>query len=84
MARRLRWTSRHKTQVETTVTSIPPDVVSEDSRALHTHLKRDETEGLARVRRQAARAPSAPPPAAPPPAPEPPKRRSWLRFFGLG
>ena len=84
MAKRYRWTSRRKTEVETSVTTIPTDVMSEDSRAIHTRLKRDETEGLARVRRQGARAASAPPPAAPPPAPEPPKRRSWLRFFGLG
>ena len=83
MAKRSRWTSRRKTEIETTVTTIPTDVLSEDSRAMHTRLNRDETEALTRARRQAARAGSVAGPANPPPPSAKPKRRSWLRFFGL-
>lgn len=83
MAKRSRWTSRRKTEIETTVTTIPTDVLSEDSRAMHTRLNRDETEALTRARRQGARAGSVTAPANSPPSSPTPKRRSWLRFFGL-
>ena len=83
MRKRNRWTSRRQIEVETSLTTIPTDVMS-DSPASHGRLNRDETERLTRLRRQAQRAGTASPPAAPQPAPAPPKRRSWLRFLGLG
>ncbi len=76
-----RWTSRRQIEVETSLTTIPTDVMS-DSPASHARLNRDETEKLTRLRRQGAAAGSAPPPAAPPAASPAPKAGFWSRLFG--
>jgi hypothetical protein len=81
--KRNRWTSRRQIEVETSLTTIPTDVMSENSHGLHSLSKRDETEKLTRLRRQAAQAGPASPAAAPQPDPAPKKRRGWRRFFGL-
>lgn len=83
MTKRSRWTSRRRIEIETSMTTIPTDVMSENSHGLHSSSKRDETEKLTRLRRQAAQAGPSAPPATPQPASTPPKRRSWLRFLGF-
>ena len=83
MTKLFRAARRRRYEVETSVTTIPTDVVSDESKAIPTRVSDDETDRLTRARRQHSRAESGSPAETSPPTSPTPKRRSWLRFFGL-